>query len=642
MTENIKKNPIDLLIAIVSVGMVLYHLVYTQTLILGPLEHQNMHLLLALTLLILLGWKKTQKWVNKYRRIITRICLIIMFTATLVSTGYIFYFFNELEHRMGMNTQWDIIIGILLLIVVMEICRQSVGLVLPIMAVIFFAYTMFGHYLNGVLWHFKIPLSSAISKFDIGFSGIFGQCMGISADYIFLFMVFGSFLSIAGGTKFFVELGKIIGRKSASGPGMTATVSCALVGMVTGSGMANVSICGPFAVPMMRSVGYTNNQTAGILTTAATGALLVPPMMGVVAFVMAEYIGIPYIRICLVSIMPCILYYFCIAAYVIIAARKNGITRLEGDTRTSVKEIFSTSYLFFVPLVEIIALLVLGYSLRMISFVIIVSTFILSYIRKITRRPLKDWVRACVEGAIAGAGIATACGMIGIVLASFDITGLGIKFPSMVAELANGNLIIALLLIALITILLGCGIPPFASYMIVAMMCAPVMIELGCTVLQAHYFLFLFTVFGQMTPPVAVTAVAAAPLCGVSYLRAGIEAVKCGWLAWIMPFFIIWSPMLVLESNDYFYGLVSVVGMVIMVITFQSSFLAYMKTKMVIWERIVGIASGFALVVFEFAHGAFSYIYFIMGIALFVMIFISQRKRFNITNAKTVELSSVG
>ena len=621
-----KKPVIDILLSVVCVGMVLYHLVYTQVLLLGPLQHQNMHLLLALIVLLLNAYKKTTTWESPTKKLVARIGLAVMLVGTLVSTGYIFYNFHALELRIGINTQTDIIIGIIIVLVVMELCRESVGMVLPILGIIFILYTMLGHYLPGMLWHFKIPLSSAVSKFSIGFSGVFGQSLGISADYIFLFMVFGSFLSISGGTKFFVELGKIIGKRSASGPGMTAVVSCALVGMVTGSGMANVSICGPFAVPMMRNVGYTDRQTAGILTTAATGALLVPPMMGGVAFVMSNYIGVPYLRICLISIAPCLLYYFCIAAYVVIAARKNQISRMDAQT-TSVRELFSTSYLFFIPLAEIIILLVMGYSLRMISFLICVTSFVLSFLRKDTRRPMKDWVAACVEGSTAGAGIACACAMIGVVLACFDITGLALKFPSMVEALADGRLIIALLLVALITIILGCGIPPFASYMIVAMMCAPVLTKLGCTTMQAHYFIFLFTVFGQMTPPVAVTAVAAAPLCRVSYLRAGIEAVKCGWLAWVMPFFIIWCPMLILESNEYFYGMISLIGCVVLVVAFQSAFLAYLKTAMSKMEILLNIIAGFLLVIFEFTSGFISYAFFAAGIVLFVVVWLSQKKK---------------
>ena len=240
---------------------------------------------------------------------------------------------------------------------------------------------------------------------------------------------------------------------------------------------------------------------------------------------------------------------------------------------------------------------------------------------------MKDWVAACVEGSTAGAGIACACAMIGVVLACFDITGLALKFPSMVEALADGRLIIALLLVALITIILGCGIPPFASYMIVAMMCAPVLTKLGCTTMQAHYFIFLFTVFGQMTPPVAVTAVAAAPLCRVSYLRAGIEAVKCGWLAWVMPFFIIWCPMLILESNEYFYGMISLIGCVVLVVAFQSAFLAYLKTAMSKMEILLNIIAGFLLVIFEFTSGFISYAFFAAGIVLFVVVWLSQKKK---------------
>lgn len=625
--KKVKRFSIDTLITAFSVIMVLYHLLYTQTLILGPIEHQNMHILLAEILLILISWKKSGSIKNPTLRLFTRLLFICLLIAAIGSCSYVFVNFRALEHRIGMNTSSDIVIGVIFCVVMLVLCREHVGNVLPILAIVFALYTQFGHLLDGMLWHFKIPFSSAISKYSIGFSGIFGSSMSISADYIFLFMVFGSFLSVSGGTKFFVEIGKLIGRRSASGPGMTATISCALVGMVTGSGMANVSICGPFCVPMMRNVGYSDKQTSGILTTAATGALLVPPMMGVVAFVMADYIGIPYVRICMISVLPCLLYYLCIAVYVIIAARKNGIKKLEGDVQTSAKEIFGTCYLFFIPLAEIIFLLIRGYSLRMISFIICVTTFVLSYIRKDTRKSFKEWANACADGAISGAGIAVACGMIGIVLACFDITGLGLKFPSMIETIANGSLLIALLLVALITIILGCGIPPFASYMIVAMMCAPVLVSLGCTTLQAHYFIFLFTVFGQMTPPVAITAVAAAPLCNVSYLTAGVEAVKCGWLAWIMPFFIIWCPMLIFESTDYLYGFVALLGCLMLIIAWQAAFLGHLKTSMRFMERLLLLVSGFLFCIFEFAQGVASYVWFAAGAVLFLLIYIGQMSK---------------
>ena len=188
-------------------------------------------------------------------------------------------------------------------------------------------------------------------------SGIFGDSMRVSANYIFLFMVFGEFLSIAGGTTFFLELSKIIGKR----------VSCGLMGMVTGSGMANASICGPFTVPLMKGSGYDDKEISGILTTAATGALIVPPVMGVVAFVMAEYTGVSYGRICLISIAPCLLYYLCLGIYVVLAGRKKGIQRLGDDVKVDVKGLLSTCYMFLLPLTLIIVLLGINLSLRTIS-----------------------------------------------------------------------------------------------------------------------------------------------------------------------------------------------------------------------------------------------------------------------------------
>lgn len=619
MAQVKKALNLDSIITILCVAMVLYHLIYTQTLLLGPIEHQNMHLLFALVLVCLSNINKLEQ-----KTPLKMAPHIILLIGTLITTLYIFVEFAGLEKRAGMNTQADIIIGLILLLVCWEVTRRAVGVVLPIISAVFVIYTLWGHHLPGPLWHFKIPLASAVSKFNIGFSGMFGASLGISADYIFLFMVFGAFLSAAGGSEFFLEIGKVIGKRFSSGAGMAAVISCGLVGMITGSGMANVSICGPFAVPMMRGTGYKNPQIGGILTAAATGALLVPPVMGVVAFVMAEYIGIPYIRVCLMSVIPALLYYFCIGVYVHLHAKKAGIVALSEDVEVSVKSIFRTSYLFLVPLTLIIILLVLGYSLRMISFVICVVTVLLSLIRKETRRSPRQWALACVDGAMSGAGIAVACALIGVVLASFDITGIGLKFPAVIGDISGGNLVVALLLIAFVTILLGCGIPPFASYMIVAMMCAPVMVKLGTTVMQAHYFLFLFSVFGQMTPPVAITAVAAAPICGTSYGVTSWEAVKAGWVAWLLPFFVIWSPIVILEPVSVVVEMIKLVAIVALVIMAQSSYVGFLFAIMTMTERLTAIAGVLGLIAFCFTT---NYILLAIGAALCLVVFMSQLKK---------------
>lgn len=593
---------VSILIMIFSVVMVLYHLIYANTLLINVYMHQNMHLALALIIIMLTQVKKELESNHaKSRKILICIYLTVVMAAGVTACIYVFGNGVALVNRAGVNTQTDIIMGAVIIVACLVGCRRSVGWVLVILALIFIAYTLFGHYLPNPFWHFQVNYKAAISKFCIGFSGIYGDSMRVSANYIFLFMVFGEFLAMTGGTKFFMEISKIIGKRMPSGAGITTLVSCGLMGMVTGSGMANASICGPFTTPLMRSSGYSNREISGVLTTAATGALLVPPVMGVVAFVMAEYTGVPYARICMISIAPCLLYYFCLGIYVVISGRKNGIKKLGDDVQVDMKGLLTTSYMFLLPLGLIIALLGMSFSLRMISFWICMSVVVLSLFQKQTRKPLRRWIDACTAGAAAGANIAMASGAIGLVLGAFEVTNLGNRLPSMLIEWANGNLILALLLVAFITIILGCGVPPFASYMMVAMMCSSILVDLGCTVLQAHYFIFLFTVFGQMTPPVAVTAVAAAPICSVSYLTAGVQAVVVGWLAWLLPFFIIWCPALIFESAQFGQAILALIAIILMCILLQAANLGFYRLKTTAAERLLAMAAGLMFIVFCFS-----------------------------------------
>lgn len=620
----VKKTPaqiVGILVTIFSVAMVLYHLIYALSLFLNIYMHQNVHLMLALIIIILSEIKKElESERSKAKKIARCVYLMVVMAAGVIGCVYVFTQGLDLVYRAGVNTDMDIVMGTMIIIACLIACRLSVGWVLVILAIVFIAYTLLGHLLPNPFWHFQVNFSAAVSKFCIGFSGVYGDSMQVSANYIFLFMVFGEFLAIAGGTTFFLELSKIIGKRVPSGAGITTLVSCGLMGMVTGSGMANASICGPFTTPLMRSSGYTDKETSGVLTTAATGALIVPPVMGVVAFVMAEYTGISYGHICLISIAPCVLYYFCLGVYVVFAGRKNGIRRMGDDVKVDVKGLISTCYMFLIPLGLIIVLLTMAMSLRMISFWICISVVALSLFQKRTRKPLKVWVKAMESGAAAGANIAMASAAIGLVLGAFEVTNLGNRLPSLMIEWANGNLIIALVLVAVVTIILGCGVPPFASYMMVSMMCASILEELGCTVLQAHYFIFLFTVFGQMTPPVAVTAVAAAPICNVSYLTAGVQAVRVGWLAWIMPFFIIWCPALILESADYLQAALTLVAIVVMTIILQVANLGYFRIKATVLERLIALTAGFLLIVYCFQPSVLLYAVALGLAALFYVI----------------------
>jgi len=601
-------------IKILCISMILYQLIATQILIMSPTEHQNLHLILSLLIVFLTTF-------NQYRK--TWILTVILIIISLITTGYIFYYFSALEQRMGVPTTADIIIGIMLLVVCWEASRRALGWVLPLVGLTFIIYTFFGHYLPVPFWHYHTSLSLIISKYNIGLSGMFGQVLGISANYLFLFMVFGSFLEVAGGSKFFIELSKMVGKRLKSGPAFTAIFSSALVGSLTGSGAANVGITGPFTIPAMKKAGYTPEMAGAIEAVASTGGALVPPIMGVAAFIMAEYLRISYLQVCLMSIIPALLYYFSLFTYVQLNASKMNISCQQ--EKVNLKEMIGTSYIFIVPLIAIIWLLMKGYTLRMVSFAIVVLVIVLSLIRKETRVSSKAWIDACVKGASIGAKLAVTTAIVGIVLASFDVTGIGLKFPAIIGELSGGNLFIALLLVGCCTILLGCGIPPFATYIIVAMLCAPVLVKLGVTPAQAHYFCFVFAVFAHLTPPVAISALTASVISGASYTQTAIQSVKAGFVAWLLPFMVIWVPMIILQPQELFIGLFKLFLCVVMIIIVQAAFAGYFILGINNWERILLAACGLAIIIFLFVG---TYQILVLGlIILSYMVYSQTRKK---------------
>lgn len=569
--------------------MVAYHLVYTRFMFQSPIEHQNTHLLFGLmivyaTILV----KRKKHWP-----------LILPFiAASLFACGYIFYFYEELELRIGLPTQFDIYIGIILLVVTFVAAFNAIGRVLPIVGLIFIAYTFFGNYLPDPLWHFPISLDCAISMYNIGFSGMFGMVLGVSANYIFLFIMFGAFLSASGASQFFIEMGKLVSRRLAGGAGMTAVISSALVGMVTGTGAANVAITGPFTIPLMKSVGYKAEQAGGIETVASAGGNIMPPIMGIVAFIMAEYLAVPYIVVCAMAIIPAILYYLCIGLFVQLNALKMGLKPI--STEVDYRVIRQRAPLFFIPLIVMIVLLAMGYSLILVSFASNVLLLLLAVLRKETRGTFATWLDACVKGTWVGASIAVTCGIVGVIVSSMGLTGLGLRFPVIVEALSGGSLPIALLLAAVMMITLGCGADPLSCYMIGAILVVPALTGMGVSLFPAHFFMFYFAVFALITPPVALTAVVAAPIAGAGYIKTCFQAVRAALVAWLLPFMIVWAPGLILQPQDIISMVTKLTASFAMVIFLQVAVVGYYFTRLNLAMRGISLICVAALVAFIF------------------------------------------
>lgn len=595
----------------IAVSMVIFTLICTQKLLIAPMQMVVLHGGLVLILIYLRNLKNNRRLWPFY---------VTMLSLTIISISYILVEYQNLIKAKTVLNSTEIVIGIILFIVFFEATREVSGWVIPGLTLLALLYIFFGMYLPYPFWHIKIPFSHIVSYCGIGLcEGIVGSPLTISANFVFLFIVYGALLRIVKADGFFMEIGKIPGKWFAGGPAMTAVFSSALVGTVSGSGQANVAITGAFTIPMMKKIGYTPAQAGGIEAAASTGGSIMPPVMGIVAFVMSQYTGIPYIRLIKMAIIPALLYYSCIGLYVHLLGKKLKIKVYE---KPDIKKIIMGAPVFVFPIFILVWLLLKGHSLRYTIFYVIVSVVVLALFRKETRGNLSVWIEGITKGALLGAEIAVTLGLVGAMISFMDLSGLLIKLPMIVETLSHGILWITLALTAIITIILGCGLPPFASYLLAAMICVPIIIRAGVPFEVAHFFVYFYAVFALITPPVGLAVIVAAPMCGASYLSTAREAVKAGVVAWFLPIMVVSTPMIILmPSGDINIWLPNFLACLGMLLLMQIMFAGYFLKEASFLERILaGIgASSFIIHII-----IFNYALFILGIACLSFLAIRQ------------------
>ena len=448
-----------------------------------------------------------------------------------------------MAYRMGSNpTTADLIaIGIILLLL-LEGTRRIYGMILPTVAIVFLLYCHFGQYFSGGLGHSGYSWKKTIS-YMLGYEAVFGSPMNASATMVFLFMVFGAFLTFSGAGPFFIDLAMSLAGSKRGGPAKVAVISSALFGTVSGNSVANVVSTGAFTIPLMRSVGYKPKFAAAVEATASSGGQIMPPILGSAAFIMAELIGAPYSEIMLASIIPALLYFFTVFLMVDIEAAKNNLTGVAKEELPKRKYVLQNLYMLLPLVVLTIVMTVLNQSaIRAASWGIL--SCIIVYIIKNRKFSLKEILDAMADGAKSACGMICACGTAGIVVGVLNMTGAGIKFASFVVEVANGHLLVALILTMIASLILGMGLPTSASYIICAAVAAPALIDMGLTAIQAHMFVFYFACISAITPPVAMAAYAGATISGSKPMEVGFTACKLGICAFIVPFMFCYAPTL--------------------------------------------------------------------------------------------------
>ena len=489
-------------------------------------------------LLIFLLYPTRQSWSKTKMNPID----VLFALAGACSAMYIVYNYNELVLRAGMNTETDFIVALIGTVLVFEAARRVVGWPMIIVALVFLLYAFFGPYVPGIMAHRGVGLEEMFDHLFFTTEGIFGTPMGVSSTFIYLFILFGAYLEATGLGKFFIDLANAIAGWAAGGPAKVAVLSSGLMGTVSGSSVGNVAGTGSFTIPMMKKLGYRPAFAGAVEAAASTGGQLMPPVMGAAAFLMAEFVGVPYFDVVKAAVIPAMLYYIGVWLGVHYEAKKFGLKGTPRDQLPKFKDLFLEKGHLAIPLIVIIYLLVSGYTPMRAALAAIALSIICACLRKSTRISFKQVIQGLIDGSKGVLGVLIACATAGIIIGVVTKTGVGLKVATALLDLAGGKLLPAMFFTMITSLILGMGVPTTANYVITSTIAAPALIQMQVPVLAAHMFAFYFGIVADVTPPVALAAYAGAGIAGANPMRCGVIAAKLAIAAFIVPYIFAYSP----------------------------------------------------------------------------------------------------
>jgi TRAP transporter 4TM/12TM fusion protein len=486
------------------------------------------------------------------------------------------------------------VLGILL---TLEATRRIVGLPIVIIASCFLIYAYMGAYFPGFLNHRGYEIKRIVTQMWFTTEGIMGIPLGVSATFIFLFILFGAFLTSTGIMDFFMDISNAIAGWASGGPAKVAVLASALEGTVSGSSVANTVGSGSFTIPMMKRLGYRPEFAGAVEAAASTGGQIMPPVMGAAAFLMAEFIGVPYVEIAKAAVIPALLYFTGIWTVVHFEAKKCGLRGLSRAELPNLLHVLKKDSYLILPLFAIIYLLVEGFTpmraaLGGLGLCILVGLF-----RKATRLNLTKLLDTLESGARAALGVALACAAAGIIVGVVTLTGIGLKLGDGLLALSGGYLIPTLIFTMITSLILGMGAPTTANYIITSTCAAPAILVLGVPVLAAHMFVFYFGIIADITPPVCLAAFAGAAIAKADPIKTGINATKLAIAAFIVPYIFVYSPELLLINATPWNIVQTTVTAILGMICIGAAVEAWYWTRMSWWERLVMVPAGLMLII---------------------------------------------
>lgn len=509
---------------------------------------------------------------------------------------YILVFYKELVLRAGIVTTADAIVGILGVLLVLEAARRVVGWPIVTVACLFLAYALAGPHIPGAFAHRGVAIGQLVEHLYFTTEGVFGIPLGVSSTFIFLFILFGAYLEKTGLGKFFIDLANAIAGWARGGPAKVAVISSGLMGTISGSSVANVAGTGSLTIPMMKKLGYKPEFAGAVEAAASTGGQLMPPIMGAAAFLMAEFVGTPYINVVKAAIIPALLYYTGVMLCVHLEAKKEGLMGLSREQLPRIGRLIIEKGHLAIPLIAVVYLLVSGYTPMRAALWAIALTIVAAMLRTSTRISFREVIGGLVSGARGALGVIIACATAGIIIGVVTKTGLGLKLGSVLLDLAHGYLLPTLFFTMITSIILGMGVPTTANYVITSTIAAPTIIQIGVPVLAAHMFVFYFGIIADITPPVALAAFAGSGIAGSDPLKTGVNASKIAIAAFLVPYIFVMSPSLLMINTTFFNVVIIMATSIIGMIGIAASVSGYFIGRAHWPERILFLAGGLMMI----------------------------------------------
>ena len=604
-------------ITVIGVVFCLFHLYTAAT---GPLtafEQRVIHLTFGL-MLVFLATPLKEGLGGAWRLIDWAFCLF-----ALAAGSYLYLSAEDIAFRLGIPNATDIAAGTALVLLLLEATRRVLGWPLPIIALAAILYAYFGNLLPGLVSHGGFTTERIVSHLTLTTEGIFTVPLGVSATVVVIFIIFATFLNHTGVGQYFIDVVMSAFGKSKGGPAKAAVLGSGLMGTLTGSVIANVMSTGTFTIPLMKNAGYKPEVAGAVEACTSTGGQIMPPIMGAAAFIIAEFLQVPYLEVIKAALIPAILFYVALFLFVGFEASRSNIKGLTDEEVQEYRERKKGKLYLLSPLALLLLLMIfLNWSPMRAAFFAAMLTLLIGFLRKQDRLNLWALIAMLEKAARAMLEVVTACACAGIVIGMLSLTGMGLQLSNVLTSLAGGNLLALLVLTMVVSLILGMGLTTTACYVILAVLVAPALIQLGVYPMAAHLFVFYYGMYSFITPPVALGAYAASGLSGSPPLYTGFVAWKIALPGFILPFLFVFSPALLLTGDVLTIVRVSVTAF-FGVAFFSIGIAGFFKRRLNLLERVLMSIAGITLI-----HSGWmtDLIGMVLGIGMMGMCFVTAKR----------------